>query len=187
MQVLSLPLAQNEFLRSQTQAWDGCKAPRHVSGRECHPFQVSGQQLGAPWARVGRSPGRHKVLWLGVSSSPPLCGQSHLALLSPRPDTSAFRKSAYETQPCSRIPAGTLGLWSSTTLEANGFVLSWGDVWPKATSVSACPTLPHSDLSSRGRDKVAQEGRKGKQVEAALHFIFLNSGSLFRHNLGLTF
>lgn len=185
MQVLSLFLAQCKSLRSQTQAWDSGKAPQRLSRGACHPFQAAGWQLEALRAPCWRGSRETPALGPGLSSSRPLCGQSHLALLSPRPDTSAFRKSANETQPRSRIPAGMLGLRSSTTLEANGFALSWGHVWSEASSVSAS-SAPISLLGAGG--KSGPRGKEGKSGGgSSCHFVFLSSGSLFRHKLGLTF
>lgn len=143
-------LSEKDFLPSQIRVYC-CKACQHQSPAWQFIISwVSGSQFlvalqTQPWRESGGC---------SLSSSPCLYGQSHLALLSHCQDTSAFRKSANETQPCSRIPGGTLGFWSITTLEANGLVPSWEDTWPKASSVSAFSPLFHSYLSFMGQTKL---------------------------------
>lgn len=60
-------------------------------------------------------------------------------------------------------------------------MLSRGDIWPKASAVSASPaTLCNSFVGQTG-----QVGGGGKQVEAATAFYF--SHFWFYHNVEITF
>lgn len=136
---------------------------------------------GAWWAQPWRLSRETQWLQPGLSSSPHLCGQSHLppchlaeTLLLPENELSPVPERHLE--PCGLGLAPPGSQWLRTVTERR--------LAPSPLRVCLVPSAPRLVRLLWAKEREGRESRNRRP----LHFIFLNSGSLVCcHNLAFTF